>query len=167
MRIYFDLEFSDLKHKAKLISAGFIADTGEVLYLEIESAYWQEEASPFVQESVVPLLSETGMSANEATNRIVTWIDAHGQDIHLISDSDWDLRILRKHLARSQRHWPRNWLWTQAPQHLASELHLRYDDVVATWFLASHRPQHHALNDAEAIACATWKAQGLETTVLR
>lgn len=149
--IFFDLEFSDLKSAAMLISAGFVSETNEVLYVEVEAAFWLPKASQFVLDEVKPLLSGQGLPAHEAAAKIIGWLNARGPEVTLISDSDWDLRILRKHLHRAGYHWPYQWKWEKAPLHLPSRIHHAYDCAYMEWFLRSGRAKHHALNDAQAM----------------
>jgi len=150
-RIFFDLEFSDLKPGAMLISAGFVTEESEVLYVEVEAAFWLPQASQFVLDEVKPLLGDQGLAANEAAAKIVDWLNSKGPEVTLISDSDWDLRVLQQHLQRAGYHWPDLWRWDKAPQHLPSKLQHAYDCAYLEWFLRSGRAQHHALNDAQAI----------------
>lgn len=151
IKIFFDLEFSDLNLAAKLISAGFVTESNEVLYVEVEEAFWLPHASQFVLDEVKPLLSGQGLPAHEATAKIIGWLNARGPDISLISDSDWDLKILQKHLNETGYHWPENWKWEKAPQYLPSRLHHAYDCAYQECFLRSGRAQHHALTDAQAL----------------
>jgi len=134
-----------------LISAGFVTDTNEVLYVEVEEAFWLPKASQFVLDEVKPLLSGQGLPAHEATAKIIGWLNARGPDVTLISDSDWDQKILRKHLHRTGYPWPDHWKWEKAPLYLPSRLHHAYDCAYQEWFLRSGRAQHHALNDAQAM----------------
>jgi len=149
--IFFDIEFSDLQPAALMISAGFVAEDDDALYLEVEETWWLPKASKFVRDKVKPLLRGEGLSANEAALQIIHWLNSKGPEITLISDSDWDLRILQNHLELAAYHWPHRWRWDKAPQHLPSKAHHAYHCAYLEWFLRSGHEQHNALNDAQAI----------------
>ncbi len=150
-KIFFDLEFSDLQPDAMMVSAGFVAEDNEVLYVEVEEAFWRSDASQFVLDHVKPLLSDQSIPAREAASKIIDWLNSKGPDVTLISDSDWDLRILQNHLQRTGYEWSHRWQWEKAPQYLPSKLHHAYDCAYQAWFLRSGHKQHHALNDALAL----------------
>jgi hypothetical protein len=151
IKIFFDLEFSDLESAAMLISAGFVTETNEVLYVEVEEAFWLPKASQFVLDEVKPQLSGQGLPAHEAAEKILGWLNARGPNVTLISDSDWDQKILRKHLHQTGYPWPDHWKWEKVPLNLPSRIHHAYDCAYQEWFLRSGRAQHHALNDAQAM----------------
>jgi len=151
VKIFFDLEFSDLQPDAMMVSAGFVAENNEALYIEVEEAFWRSDASQFVLDHVKPLLSDQSIPAREAASKIIDWLNSKGPDVTLISDSDWDLRILQNHLQWTGYQWPNLWQWEMAPQHLPSKLHHAFDCAYQAWFLRSGHKQHHALSDAQAL----------------
>lgn len=151
VKIFFDLEFSDLQPDAMMVSAGFVAEDNEAFYVEVEEAFWRSGASQFVLDHVKPLLSNQGIPASEVASKIIDWLNSKGPEATLISDSDWDLRILQNHLQRTGYQWPDLWHWEMAPNHLPSKLHHAFDCAYQAWFLRSGHKQHHALNDAKAL----------------
>lgn len=156
--IFIDLEFTDLKNTASLISAGFVDADGNTLYVEVEQNYWIAEASDFVKQTVIPLLTGPAYTPDQATAKIIGWMNARGPEITLISDSDWDRKILKSHLRQSgYRHTP-TWHWIKAPMHLAPLQRKEFSSSYAAWFLRTGKQQHHALNDAIALADATFRA---------
>ena len=149
-KIFVDLEFSDLKSTAVLISAAFVSDRNESLYIEVEESFWRPHASQFVLEVVQPLLSGSGLPASQVAGKIVGWIKGRGSDVTLISDSDWDQKMLIKHLRYAGYCRP-NWHWEKVPMDLPPKLRPNFNAAYVEWFLRSGRAQHHALNDAQAL----------------
>lgn len=158
VKIFFDLEFTDLQPDALMVSAGFVADDNEALYVEVEEAFWRSDASQFVLDHVKPLLSNQGIPASEVASEIIDWLNSKGPEVTLVSDSDWDLRILQSHLQRAGYQWHHLWQWEKTPQHLPSKLHHAFDCAYQEWLLRSGRKQHHALNDARALREAYFAA---------
>ncbi len=70
--IFLDTEFSDLNPKiGELLSIGLIKYTGEELYLELEQT---GPIHPWVQEKVLPYLSQKKIPKEEACKEIRTFI---------------------------------------------------------------------------------------------
>lgn len=150
-KIFFDLEFSDLKSTAMLISAGFVDEQNNSLYLEVEPEHWQTYASQFVFDVVTPLLRGDGLPANQVTAKIGGWLNARGPELMLVSDSNWDMRILRRHFKQTGYSWPFHWQWDNVQAQLNGSQRRAFNSGYIEWFLRSGCPQHQALNDAQAL----------------
>lgn len=150
-KIFFDLEFSDLKSNARLISAAFVDEQNDSLYIEIETQYWQPYSSEFVIEVVKPLLRGDGLPAQQGSAKIGGWLNARGPELILVSDSDWDWRMLRRHFKLTGYVWPFFWQWENVRYLLNGNQRKMFNSAYAEWFLRSGHVQHHALNDAQAL----------------
>lgn len=160
MNIFIDTEFTDLSPDAKLLSLGAITESGDEFYCELQPVI-PEECSPFVRRVVLPLL-EGGRQAclvGEFADRLATWLERYRSPC-LLSDSDWDIYVMRRALTGSAMRMPG--LVRFAARGGASEtmmLPLRplsgnslqaFEEAVADHFAADPR-QHHALVDARAL----------------
>jgi hypothetical protein len=66
--IFWDTEFSSLNpYKGELLSMGFVKNTGEELYFELD---FQGEADPWVKENIIPNLNSPKISGGEALIKI-------------------------------------------------------------------------------------------------
>lgn len=144
-----------------MISAGFVSEGNDSLYVEVEENFWRPHASEFVLDVVKPLLSGNGLPAHEAAAKIVGWIRGRGPDVTLVSDSDWDRKVLLKHL-RHVGYCRPLWQWAKVPQDLPGNLRRAFNNAYLEWFLRSGHPQHHALYDAEALRYADQAARSAD-----
>jgi hypothetical protein len=94
VNIFLDTEFTDIVHP-KLISVGLAAEDGRTLYVELDS--WQlSDCSEFVKAVVVPLLSDSAVSEQEAARQVrefllavpdtCLWSDAPNYDVVLLHE---------------------------------------------------------------------------------
>ena len=162
--VFFDTEFTDLVRDPFLISAGFVSESGQELYGELEPKFWAPWASQFVQANVVPLLDQVThragglppFSLEGLAKSIRDWIESQGSDVVLVSDApSYDLGVLLNLFDEANVGWPRN-----------AEKRARYysmDEAAAHTYHYEFRriglPQHHALADAKALRAA-WLAHG-------
>lgn len=65
-RIFLDTEFTGLHQYTTLISIGLAAESGEIFYAQLDD-YDREQVDPWIEENVLPLLSE-GLSNAEYTH---------------------------------------------------------------------------------------------------
>ncbi|MDZ4201914.1 MAG: hypothetical protein U1C96_07200 [Gallionella sp.] len=140
MKIFLDAEFTDFQN-SKLISAGFVTDAGEELYVELTDTWREKDCSTFVLDTVLPLLEggDVAMTEAEAAGWLRTWIESFGQPVLIISDApqlDWPLIT---HLLRDG--WPKN-LATHCASMLVDDYDYFEENPDAT--------RHHALHDARA-----------------
>lgn len=155
MKIYFDTEFTDLigfVHDIKLISAGFVAATGEEFYFELKDNYTEGECSSFVCETVLPALDHKkyGMCEAEARLRMKVWIQSFKEPVELCSDApgyDWPLLY---DIFNKNSGWPVNLI--RKPVSVNTyEIQQNIEIYFAYQPLAI---RHHALWDARALASA-------------
>lgn len=158
--IFFDCEFTDLSSSASLISAGFITQSGDPFYVEL-SDYSEDSCNDFVKATVLPLLSLPKISTTDFYAMLTDWLSNLGGDFLLISDSDWDQKILAKTLASLGRSIPDNWRFQKTPNNFTNGMQRRlFDDEMAAFFLRyPDQKPHHALADARAIRDAYRKAE--------
>jgi hypothetical protein len=96
MNIFIDTEFTDLLDPV-LVSLGMVSDRDEELYIEVPFPI--EKCTPFVHETVLPLLGHEPhafIELNDARLRIYKWLENVRRDkeaIHICTDyqADWDL----------------------------------------------------------------------------
>jgi hypothetical protein len=101
MRIYYDTEFTSLDGNVDwdMISAGFISETGEEWYVEITN-FLREDCSPFVVETVLPLLgmgdtAPERMASTHFAWRFCNWLETFKEPIQLVSDHSVDWHIIQ------------------------------------------------------------------------
>lgn len=76
--IFFDTEFSDLNSRTgELLSIGLIKYSGEELYLELEHS---GPVHPWVEEKVLPYLTQEKVSREVACQKINNFIGTHPED---------------------------------------------------------------------------------------
>lgn len=158
--LFFDCEFSDLSDSASLISAGFIAHSGEQFYAEL-SDYQEESCNDFVKAIVLPLLSLPPISTADFLSSLTDWLSNLGEDFLFIADSDWDRKILTKTLASVGKAIPENWRFQKTPDNFTNGMQRSlFNDEVAAFFLRHpNQKPHHALTDARAIRNAYLRAE--------
>jgi len=160
MQIFIDTEFTTLTHEARLISFGAVSEDGREFYCELTPVV-QEECSAFVREIVLPLL-EGGVAAclrARFAERLAVWLGQFADPI-LLSDSDWDIYVVRHALSGERNRLPglvtipgpagplEVMLLMLAP--LSAEAMAVFQREVAQHFARDNR-QHHALVDARAM----------------
>lgn len=169
MRIFTDLEFSNLTDGAELISIGACTENGESFYLETSPL--PQHCSAFVQAEVIPHLEHGSFSTpvDEVEAKFAAWL-SRWQTVTLIVDSDWDCFILRKTFAgeNSREAGPLQ-LHTHENPSLTCELRLDTtpsgDGLIAffdTLYGMEREPgfrKHHALDDARALRAAVMAAE--------
>ena len=144
MLVFIDTEFTNF-HNPKLISIGLASETGETFYAEIP--YPRAECSDFVKEVVAPLLGASAVDfcdADELRERLRTWlllVKRH-DDIDVCFDSGYDWRLFGEVFNNQLPSFCRG---RNIGFYEVNEL-LRYD-----FHRRNQRPEHHALNDAEAL----------------
>jgi hypothetical protein len=158
--IFIDTEFTQLSREARLISLGAVTEAGEEFYCELAPVE-PAECSEFVRRIVLPLLEggSVACSPAEFVRRFGAWL-AGFEDPLLLSDSDWDIYVVRDLLTGSPSRLQGSVaLPAAAGGGGATFLILRpltgpelatFDAAVAAHF-ANDRRQHHALVDARAL----------------
>ena len=86
--IFFDTEFSSLEVDAKMLSAGFVSANGQELYVEVKDSIDPAKCSPFVLETVLPLLQGGPhlFTLSEIARKLKGWIEAMSSEVVLVSD---------------------------------------------------------------------------------
>jgi len=156
--IYFDTEFTNLVPRALrgtyLISAGFVTDRdeAETLYFEINGAWTVEDCSPFVIETVLPLLEggKARMLEQAASANLIAWIKGLEVDVELMATSPLDREYFFDLVPPD--------LW---PENLKAVRIVSFDNLSWFWRLRAKSAEerffqmggrrHHALDDAKAL----------------
>ena len=145
--VFLDTEFTglDWRYPRRLISIGLVASEESLgeWYAEIDG--WSvEDCTPWVQEHVLPLLTEPRMTRKAAANSLRTWLARLGS-VQIASDSPIDWNLLSDLLGYTL---PRN----VVPERLDLAPRLQRADyrnaLINYWEL--HGGQHNALSDARA-----------------
>lgn len=135
-----------LAAESQLISLALVAEDGREFYAELPPSTYQKTCSPFVQQTVTPLLwrGRYEMPLATLTVALRAWIDAY-EMAEIVTDApSWDFRFLRIALDESRLGWPR---------HVASSAvyFTPPEEVYESYFNEPGRCQHHALHDARAL----------------
>lgn len=152
-RIYIDTEFSDFTD-TQLISLGAVTEDGQEFYVELNPL--PSAMSDFVQAHVLPLLEggNCQIQRDKFKECFAAWA-AQFDDPVLISDSGWDLAMVRSGFGRAPIHQPGTLnyfdlrLTLVTIPALSKEAQALFDQTLAQQFAADPR-QHHALVDARA-----------------
>jgi len=141
-RIYLDTEFTSLnRYQAKLISLALVVPGGPEFYAELTDTWSPGDCSPFVIDTVLPLLDHAnhGRTTDQARAELLTFLKVFGP-VEIITDApdhDWPLL-----------------LWLAGPAGLPANIHpepgLLSIDLDADY--SGAEPPHHALADARLLA---------------
>lgn len=158
--IFFDSEFTDLSASASLISAGFVAVTGEEFYVEL-SDFKESDCNDFVITTVLPMLTQNRMTTNEFVQQLLRWLDKFDGDVVLVADSEWDRKILNKSFASVGMEIPSGWIFRRVQDYFPTgRQHQIFNDEMAAYFLRNPAEKpHHALSDARAARRAYFQAE--------
>jgi hypothetical protein len=156
MNIFIDTEFTDLSREARLISLGAVSEDGQEFYCELPVD--PKGCSPFVRGIVLPLLDGGAASCSQGdfAARLGTWLERFDEPV-LLSDSDWDILVMRKALMGEASRMPgplclpggRTVIMTTLMPLAGEDLAL-FDSTMQGHFAGDPR-QHHALVDARAL----------------
>ena len=157
--IFIDTEFTNLAPEAELISFAAVADDGREFYCEISPS--PGPTSEFVRRHVLPLLEGGPAACPRAgfAQRLAAW-RAGFDDPVLLSDSDWDIYVVRQALSGEYNRRPGPLVVPGASgpitarmmviRMLSAEELTVFNGAVAAHMARDPRP-HHALVDARAI----------------
>ncbi|VXC95049.1 conserved hypothetical protein [Pseudomonas sp. 8Z] len=146
-RVYLDTEFTTLnRYRAQLISLALVVPGGPELYIELTDTWSAEDCSPFVIDTVLPLLDRAryGRTTSQARAELLAFLQALGP-VEVITDApnhDWPLLLWLAGLAGL----PVN--VQPEPGHLPIDLNAAY---------SGNEPPHHALQDARLLAALAEK----------
>ncbi|WP_301154431.1 hypothetical protein [Metapseudomonas otitidis] len=153
-RIYLDTEFTSLnRYQAKLISLALVVPGGPEFYVELTDSWTPADCSPFVTDTVLPLLDHAnhGHTTEQARAELLAFLQTLGP-VEIITDApdhDWPLLL---------------WLAGPAgPVGLPANVHpepgLLSIDLDADY--SGDEPPHHALADARLLAALveSWNRQ--------
>lgn len=164
MRIFFDTEFTGLVSNCKLISIGFVDETGDrSFYAELSDTWSSSDLGDFAAQTVVPLLDGQAslVSMAELRQRLTAWFAGFDRSVRLATDSlAWDWRWMQE-IYSSADTWPVN--VEKRPLLLTMNYLLDFDEfesAVESAFANGLR-RHHALDDAKANRLG-WLASGGE-----
>ncbi|MFO1395032.1 MAG: hypothetical protein U1F09_14835 [Steroidobacteraceae bacterium] len=160
MRVFFDTEFTQFRD-GQLLSAGFVADDGRTLYVEVDAPERRAAASDFCQLHV---LSQFGLvpgsavgSDADAGRRIADWLLGFDTSLDLYHDFKLDWMHVQQAVTAAGR-------WTAVePRVRACNVAADVDqpaalDAQEAYFAARSRPgRHHALVDTHALR-VRWRA---------
>lgn len=151
-RIFFDTEFSDLCVDPKLISIGFVDETGDhTFYAELRDTWKPADLGEFTRAAVVPQLGNAPrLTMQELGDQLAAWLEAFGEPVQLATDSlAWDWTWVQE-IFYERGQWPGN--VDGKPLLLTMNYLSDYDAFVIAVekaFSAGLR-RHHALDDAKA-----------------
>lgn len=141
-RIYLDTEFTTLnRYRAQLISLALVVPGGPEFYVELTDTWTPADCSPFVTDTVLPLLDHAnhGRTTDQARAELLAFLQALGT-VEIITDApdhDWPLL-----------------LWLAGPTGLPANVHPEPGrlaiDLDADY--SGEEPPHHALLDARLLA---------------
>lgn len=156
MFVVLDTEFNDLVRVPRLISLGLAAESGSVFYAELPPSSYEGHCSDFVLEHVIPHLQggKHVLDRLQIQQQLCSWLSDLGPDLVLVTDSpDYDFELVKPFLLP---RWPSN----LADKPLAfddwscgSDRQAELEQVRMKWYDAD-RPEHHALQDAQASRAA-------------
>lgn len=165
IRIFFDTEFTGLVVDPKLISIGFVDETGErTFYAELCDTWRLDDVGDFARLAVLPRLEGGAalMTMQELGERLTAWLAAFGEPVKLATDSlSWDWPWIQE-IFRELGIWPQN--LDGRPLLLTMNYLNNFDafgPAVDVAFAGGLR-RHHALDDAKANRLG-WIAAGGDT----
>ncbi|MFZ4624375.1 MAG: hypothetical protein ACOYNF_09090 [Rhodoferax sp.] len=153
MHVFFDTEFTGLTSDPRLLSIGFLADTGATLYLEFTDG-WQESAcSAWVRQHILPTLGQgERLTRRAAGQRIFDWLLSLDAPLILLADSDYDTVLMTKLLQEcgltDTRFRIEQLAFTGKPQAF------EFEAAKQRYFASHGLAPHHALSDAAALRAA-------------
>lgn len=162
LRIFVDTEFTDLISDCKLISIGFVDETGDrSFYAELSDTWRANDLGDFAAQSVVPLLDGQAslMSMAELRGRLTGWFGRFDGHVRLATDSlAWDWRWMQR-IFPSPKTWPFN--VERRPLLLTMNYLVNFEafEPAVERAFASGLRRHHALDDARANRLG-WLASG-------
>lgn len=162
IRVFFDSEFTGFVSNPKLISIGFIDETGErTFYAELSDTWQLDDLGDFAREAVLPLLEGGAMlmTMHTLNERLTTWLAAFGEPVKLATDSVyWDWPWIQS-IFNTREAWPEN--LDGKPLPLTMNYLSQFDEfgpALEKAFTGGLR-RHHALDDARANRVG-WLAAG-------
>ncbi|HFX0630705.1 hypothetical protein [Pseudomonas aeruginosa] len=138
-RIYLDTEFTSLnRYRAKLISLALVVPGGPEFYVELTDTWSPADCSPFVVDTVLPLLDHAnhGRTTDQARAELLAFFQQFDR-IEIISDAiSWDWPFL---------------IWLAGPRmpdgiendQACIDREIELDEI--------GEPPHHALQDARLL----------------
>lgn len=141
MRYWFDTEFDERGKIIHLISLGIVAEDGRTFYA-VNADYDQAQASPWLQENVLPFLQgQTMTPLSEIRASVLEFFNPAPQEIWAYyGEYDW---IVLRQLCGHMVDWPEG--WPLSHMNLA-QLHAAHPQIVLPTQDAG--TLHHALEDA-------------------
>lgn len=159
MRVFMDTEFTNFS-EPELISIGLVAQCGAEFYAELSEGWRPERCSPFIVESVLPLLvcsAGTALSLRDASRGLANWLAALGSDPILVFDAPVDELLLRRLLQASSvsadiavNMQPLCWPGCAMARHF---------ELLLSQLLTHNTRRHHALVDARAMRQAVLQTE--------
>lgn len=146
MLIFIDTEFTDLK-EPYLIAAALVAEDGRQLYFEL-AGITGAVCSPFVRETVLPLLSGPVVQPIEAARQVASFLSGYLSVTFFTDAPRFDVELIKPFL-------PQKLAWSVAVPSFETEeaeiaFQIRYEQAFAKEGLR----RHHALDDARALRLA-------------
>lgn len=145
MLVYIDTEFTSLE-EPYLVSAGLVAEDRE-LYFEVVGIS-PLICSPFVQETVFPLLTGPVLQPIEIARQLADFLKPCGPEITFFCDAPrYDIGLLTPFLPAGLR-------WKYAVPSFLSDGPEHDFEMAFEKAFANGLRRHHALDDAKALAFA-------------
>lgn len=148
IKLFFDTEFTNLHHEAKLISIALVTEFGDHFYAELTDSYHVSNCSVFVKDHVLPVLrgGAYSMTSYQCALQMGNWIEGLDQPCILVCDSpSWDMSFIEKLLKPS---WPAN--LERWPERVYID-----DTVWRKIVINNNLMEHNALDDATGIMLAS------------
>lgn len=163
MQVFFDTEFTTIDPHAgypALISIACVASDGREFYAELTNTWQPGNCSPFVLDTVLPLLEggEYRMTEAQCALRLKNWIDDLTNSLVILrSDApiyDWPWI---EELFQFYGCWPNNLRRKCGVISFHSDIQQqRFDAGLKEYWKINHARRHHALVDARSLLYA-WK----------
>lgn len=146
-RVYLDTEFTTLnRYRAQLISLALVVPEGPEFYVELTDAWMPADCSPFVMETVLPLLDNArhGRKTDQARSELLAFLQVLGE-VEIITDApDHDWPLLQ---------------WLAGPEGLPENVRPEPGQLTIdlNTGYTGEEPPHHALADARLLAALAEK----------
>lgn len=161
MIIFFDTEFTGLSSEPRLLSIGFVANSGDSLYIEFTNGWSESDCSFWVREHVLPMLGNgERLTRRDAVARISSWLLSFASSSPtVLGETTWDTALLSDLL--SEFGADPNCFCLKVVACTGREQASNFEATKRRYLELHQLAAHHALSDALAFRAA-WHDAGEE-----